>query len=152
MRLLGSAQFIDIINFYGRGCLLFKADLKRAYRQIPVNPKDYRFLAYLWRGKLYFDTVFPFSLWPAGIACQWTTNAVAHIYFNEHRYLCINYINDFGGAASPEEAEDAFRKLKILLFELDLQDSPDKETPLFDDDIFKPSLQYSCNDYRRSWR
>ena len=28
LRLPGSAQFIDIIHFYGRGCLLFKADLK----------------------------------------------------------------------------------------------------------------------------
>ena len=62
LHLPGSAQFIDITNFYGRGCLLFKADLKRAYRQIPVNPKDYRFLTFLWCGKLYFDTVFPFGL------------------------------------------------------------------------------------------
>ena len=110
--------------------MLFKADLKRAYRQVPVDPKDYRFLAFLWRGKLYFDTVFPFGLRPAGMACQQTMKAVAYIYFNEHRYLCINYIDDFGGAASPEEAEDAFRKLKILLFELGLEDSPDKESPL----------------------
>ena len=28
LRLPGSAQFIAIINFYGHGCLLFKADLK----------------------------------------------------------------------------------------------------------------------------
>ena len=64
------------------------------------------------------------------MACQRTTNAVSYIYFNEHRYLCINYIDDFGGAASPEEAEDAFRKLKLLLFELGLEDSPDKDSPL----------------------
>ena len=62
LRLPGSAHFIDIINLYGRGCLLFKADLKRAYRQIPVDPKDYYFLTFLWRGKLYFNTVFPFGL------------------------------------------------------------------------------------------
>ena len=31
-RLTGSAQFIDIINHYGPGCLIFKVDLKRAYR------------------------------------------------------------------------------------------------------------------------
>ena len=74
------------------------------------------------------------------MACQRTTNAIAKIYSNEHRYLYTNYIDDFGGAASPEEAEDAFRKLKILLLELGLQDSPDKESPFFDDDIFRPSL------------
>ena len=63
------------------------------------------------------------------MACQRTTNAVAYIYFNEHCYLCINYTDDFGGAASPEEAEDTFQKLKILLFELGLEVSPDKEFP-----------------------
>ena len=31
LRLPGSAQFIDIINSYGHGCLLLKADLKQAY-------------------------------------------------------------------------------------------------------------------------
>ena len=65
-----------------------------------------------------------------GMSAKRTMNAVAYIYFNEHCYMCINYIDDFGGAASPEEAEDAFRKLKILLFELNLKDSPDKESPL----------------------
>ena len=86
-------------------------------------------MAFLWHGKLYFDTVFPFGLRPAGMACQRATNAVVYIYFNKHRYLCINYIDDFGGAASLEEAEDAFQKLKILLFELGLEDSPDKGCP-----------------------
>ena len=61
----GSAQFIDLINFYGPGCLLFKCDLSRAYRQIPVDPKDYHYLAFHWRDKIYFDTLFPFGLRPA---------------------------------------------------------------------------------------
>ena len=52
-----------------------------------------------------------------------------YIYFNEHRYLCINYIDGFTGAASPEEADEVFQKLKTLLFELGLEDSPDKESP-----------------------
>ena len=39
----------------GPGCLLFKHDLKRAYRQLPVDPFDYLLLGYSWRDKLFFD-------------------------------------------------------------------------------------------------
>lgn len=34
-------DFVELIKAKGRGCLLFKKDLKRAYRQISIDPKDY---------------------------------------------------------------------------------------------------------------
>ena len=40
----------------------------------------------------------------------------------------INYIDDYGAAAPPDQAQDAFPKLKELLTELGLEDSPDKES------------------------
>ena len=45
----------DRIVQLGPGCLLFKRDLKRAYRQLPVDPFDYPLLGYSWRDKLFFD-------------------------------------------------------------------------------------------------
>ena len=33
-------DFIDIIINKGEGCLMYKKDLRRAYRQIPVDPGD----------------------------------------------------------------------------------------------------------------
>ena len=57
-----SADFADLIIAKGPGCFLFKKDLKRAYRQIPVDPKDYIFLGYQWNDFLYFDLVLPFGL------------------------------------------------------------------------------------------
>ena len=113
-------------NFYGPGCLLFKCDLSRAYRQIPVDPKDYHYLAFHWLDKIYFDTVIPFGLRSASMACQRTTNAVTYIYFNEFGYLCINYIDDFGGACSPDQVHHAFQTLISLLSEVGLVDSPEK--------------------------
>ena len=38
----------DQIVQLGPGCLLFKRDLKRAYRQLPVDPFDYPLLGYSW--------------------------------------------------------------------------------------------------------
>ena len=128
LRLPGSQTFIDLINLFGPGCLLFKTDLRKAYRQIPVDPQDYRYLAFGWRSKLYFDTVFPFGLRPVTMACQRTTNAVCFIHLNEYGHIAINYIDDFGAATLPDQAQDAFSKLKELLTELGLEDSPDKES------------------------
>ncbi|KAL9965660.1 hypothetical protein ACROYT_G029497 [Oculina patagonica] len=38
----------------GPGCLLFKRDLKRAYRQFPVDPGDYHLLGYSWQNQMFF--------------------------------------------------------------------------------------------------
>ena len=62
------------------------------------------------------------------MACQHTTNTVCFIYLNEHGHIAINYIEEIGAAASPDQAQDAFSKLKKLLTELGLEDSPDKES------------------------
>ena len=97
--------------------------------RLPVDPKDYRYLAFRWRDKIHFDIVFPFGLRPASMACQGTSTAVTFIYFNEFGYLCINYIDDFGEACAPDQVHHAFLTLKTLFSELGLVDSPEKESP-----------------------
>ena len=52
------------------GHLLFKRDLKRAYRQFPVDPGDYHLLGYSWQNQMFFDTVWPMGLRSAVKACQ----------------------------------------------------------------------------------
>ena len=34
-------NLVEIVRNKGHGCMLFKRDLRRFYRQIPVCPKDY---------------------------------------------------------------------------------------------------------------
>ena len=52
----------DRVASLGSGCLLFKRDLKRAYRQFPIDPFDYPLLGYQWNNELYFDIVLPMGL------------------------------------------------------------------------------------------
>ena len=112
------------------GCFLFKKDLKRAYRQIPVNPRDYDLLGYQWNDLLYFDLVLPFGLRSATLACQRTINAIAHIFYSVYHYQCVNYIDDFGGVeASLDDALEAFQDLETLLNRLGLESSPEKDCP-----------------------
>ena len=47
---------------------MFLKDLKRAYRQIPVDPADYHLLSMCIDGLFYFHTTLPFGLRSATIA------------------------------------------------------------------------------------
>ena len=60
----------DRIVQLGSCCLLFKRDLKRACRQLPVDPFDYPLLGYSWRDRLFFQVRLPMGLRSAVMACQ----------------------------------------------------------------------------------
>lgn len=120
-------RLVEFVNSKGPGCLVFKKHLKRAYRQIPVDPNDYHLLGMCIDGQFYFHTVMPFGLCSATLACQQTTKAVSHI-LNEEGILADVYIDDFYGAESPELAEHSFDRMTQLFSELGLQSSPDKDT------------------------
>ena len=46
----------------GPGCLLFKIDLSKYFRQIPLDPGDYSLIGYIINGEIYFDKVLPMSM------------------------------------------------------------------------------------------
>ena len=60
----------DIVINKGRGCHLFKRDLKKAYKQIPICPGDYRKVGYMWKGQYYVDKVLSMGLRSAAHICQ----------------------------------------------------------------------------------
>ena len=45
-----------------KGALIFKADVKHAFRVKPVHPDDWLLLGMEWEGKFYVDKVLPFGL------------------------------------------------------------------------------------------
>lgn len=46
----------------GKGCLMFKVDLSRYFRQIPLDPADYSLIGYVINGQIYFDKVLPMGM------------------------------------------------------------------------------------------
>lgn len=107
-------DLVNIIRKKGRGCALFKRDLKGAYRNFPVDPGDLHLLGYKWEGKYYVDRVLTMGLRSAAFLCQRITNAVAYICEQEGVDV-INFQDDFGGAEIWEKAEEAFRKLGEII-------------------------------------
>ena len=93
-------EVAQLILAKGKGCYLYKRDLKRAYRQFPVDPGDYHLLGYRWRGLIFFDRVLSMGLRMAAMACQRTTNVVrsicSHAGFDVLNYLDGRYRTHFG--------------------------------------------------------
>ena len=116
------------INRIGPGCCLFKRDLKKAYRQLPIDPGDVHKLAYKWNGFIYADRVLSMGLRSAAYICQRVSDGVMNVY-KEWGYRGVVYLDDFAGVARADKAEEAFRKLGELLQELGLQESANKACP-----------------------
>ena len=128
LRLPGIDRLCEFILQHGRGCLLYKLDLQRAYRQLPIDPKDYFYLGFRHKNMHYFDTRCPFGLRTSAMICQRTTKAVVHC-FTELGFFTDVYLDDFYGADTPDRASLAFQTLQDLLHKLRLQTSPDKDCP-----------------------
>lgn len=118
-------DFVSIINKKGAGCLLFKVDLKRAYRQIPVDPGDVHLLGYKWKKHLFFDKCLPMGMRSSALICQRISNSIAFILKNK-AVDAVNYLDDFGAAEVDEKADDSYKVLKNTIENYGLELSLDK--------------------------
>ena len=58
---------ISIICSLGPNCLIAKADIKDAFRIIPIHPNDYGLLGFTWQNTFYHDRCLPMG---ASTSCQ----------------------------------------------------------------------------------
>ena len=109
----------DLVILKGRGCLIYKRDLKQAYRQLPTDPADYNLSGYFWEGQYYFDTVLAMGRRNAAMACQRVTQAVGYIHA-ARGYSVVPYLDDFMGVEGISSALAGFNALSDLLLDLGL--------------------------------
>ena len=112
----------------GPKCLLFKVDLSRYFRQLPLDPGDYSLIGYIIDGEIYFDKVLPMGMRSAPYITQRVTNAIAYIH-RSLEYFLLNYVDDFVGAELEEVAWKAYHTLTNLLQALGVETSPEKIVP-----------------------
>ena len=118
---------VDRINELGQGCLLYKRDLKGAFRQFSIDPGDYRFCGLQWNGKVWVDTRLAMGLRSSAFCCQAVTEMVAKIAGRSGHVLV--YLDDFGGAESGRKAQETFGKLGELLTQVGLEEAREKAIP-----------------------
>ena len=121
-------DFGRLIRKLGPGSIMYKRDLKKAYRQIPVDPRDIPKLGYKWRGKVYMDRVLSMGLRSAAYICQRVTESVLYM-FREEGFEALVYLDDFAGVDKPERGEKAFKRLGEILDEVGLEESKAKANP-----------------------
>ena len=121
-------DLVNIIHRKGVGCLLFKQDIRRAYRWLPLDVGCIHLLGYMFMGLYFFDLVMPMGLCSAARCCQMLTDAITFVFFEEG-YEAVNYIDDFGRAETAEQAWDAFYKLGSIIQKVGLTEAEDKASP-----------------------
>ncbi len=98
----------------GEGAMITKADVKAAYRNVPVHPRDRWLLGMKWKGVTFVDGTLPFGLRSApllftalGDAIEWITTK------NGAKWLSY-YIDDFVmvGKKGTMECSESMRLLK----------------------------------------
>ena len=79
----------------GQGTLLAKIDIEHAFRNIPINPADRKFLGMSWKDWVYVDTVLPFGLRSAPKIFNVIANAIEQILTNEGVTDLMHYLDNF---------------------------------------------------------
>ena len=72
-------DFIELIKVEGQGCLLYKKDLRKAYRQLKIDPHDLNLVSFVWGKHIFCDTVVSMGLRSAAMMCQQFTNVISFI-------------------------------------------------------------------------
>ena len=117
-------SMVSRVNELGPGCLLYKKDLKGAFRQFGTDPGDYGFTAVSWTGLIYLDTRLAMGLRSSAYCCQSVTEIVAKIV-NKRAHVLV-YLDDFGGAEHADKALDSFNYLGWVLEHCGLEEAPEK--------------------------
>ena len=112
------------VKKFGRGSLIFKVYISRAFRHVKVDPRDYPLLG-LSLDSHYFDTCVPFGYRHGSAIFQRLTDAIRYIMATKN-YHITNYIDDLVGNATVSKANAAFECLCDLLVDLGFEVSKKK--------------------------
>ena len=113
----------------GKGALLWKSNLSRAYRQLRIDPLDYPLLTIKHDGAFYVDICPSFGCRASGHAQQRVSDAVVHL-MNQENFQVLAYVDDFCGIAPDKTTADrSFARFHTLTEELGLKLAPEKTCP-----------------------
>ena len=95
---------VRMIRALGAGTLMAKADLKEAYRMVPVQPEDRPLLAMKWKEAIFIDTALPFGLRSAPKISA-LADGLLWILHNTGTDQSLHYLDDFLILGQPNTPE-----------------------------------------------
>lgn len=106
-------------------CLLFKKDLKRAYRWVNVDFGDIHLLGYQVDDKFYFNLVLPNGIRSGAYIMQRVSTALKFIY-RKHGYDLANFLDDLASCEQESKAWLAYNILGDIITQVGLRESEQK--------------------------
>ena len=108
----------DLVRKVGKNCLMFKMDIKHAFRVLPIRPSQWFLLGFKWMGYYFVNFRLPFGL--RSSPCIFTRLADVVCWILQHVYnlpYTVHYADDyFFVALHPNSAVRDF-SLALLAFE-----------------------------------
>ena len=105
----------------GRGALLYKVDVSRAFRHVKVDPGDYDLLGLHWDAH-YVDSCVPFGTRHGSQIFQRLSDAVRFI-MHQKGFMMLDYIDDYIGVGIPSVAHASYSALLDVMSHLGLTTS-----------------------------
>ena len=97
----------------GQGSFMVKADIKEAYRMVPVHPQDQLLLGVMWQDSVYIDKVLPFGLRSAPKIFSAVADAIQWILHLNGVDNIIHYLDDYVLVAKDREQAD-YQKAQLI--------------------------------------
>ena len=119
----------------GRGSLLYKIDLSRAFRHIKLDPKDYNLLGLHFSNQIYYDLCLPFGFKHGSAIFQRISDAIRYIMHTKG-FKVTNYLDDIIGHSVCSQASKSFQTLHQLILDLGFEISQKK--------LVTPSTRVTC--------
>lgn len=108
--------------------MLFKKDLKRAYRWVNVDYGDIHLLGYKIGDKFYFDLVSPNGIRSGAYIMQRISSALKYI-FQQKGFDLENFLDDLASCEREMKAWEAYNTLGEIIIEVGLKESVEKACP-----------------------
>ena len=121
----------ELVRRVGRNCLMFKIDIKHAFRVLPIRPSQWILMGSVWMGFYFVDIRLPFGLRSSpGIFTRFA-DAVCWIIKNVYKLpLTIHYSDDyFFVALHPNSAQKDFEVAIQAFQDLGLPVAIEKTVP-----------------------
>ncbi len=120
---------VERVIYLGAGAQMAKADMKAAYRNIPVHPKDRWLLGMEWEGSVFVDGALPFGLRSAPIVFTTVGDAIEWIAKRKGAMWLEHYLDDYVtvGSAGTSECASSLKAFKDSCERLGMPLDPGKE-------------------------
>ena len=106
----------SLVTSVGRGAFLVKADIKEAYRMVPIHPNDQHLLGIWWEDSVYIDRMLPFGLRSAPKIFSAIADTLQWILLQQGIKHILHYLDDFILVASSLDQAHSDKSTLITTF------------------------------------